>query len=310
MSSNAIEPAHPKPRRRWFSISLSTLLLMVTAFGVWLGFRVNRAFHQKKAVARLYELGGFGSYDYQLADGRVDDDETDEPPGPAWFTNLVGLDFRCKFELAILGARPAAKDDDLAMLENLPLTGFYLGDQTDITDQGFEHVGDLRSLKNLTVRNLPRVTDAGLVHLRGLSKLTGLSLMGTAIDGSGLDKIEHLPIEALSLTGDRVTNGSLAHLKGFRRLKWLHLEGTQITNDAIPYLMELEQVERLFIRSDFVTDDGLKHFRSLPNLRHLEISCTSISPQGAERLKAIFPAAYIDFKRADVLPGGEIEVAR
>jgi hypothetical protein len=58
-------------------------------FAVWLGFRVNRAYHQKQAVSRLYELGGYGSYDYQLADGRMVDDETDEPPGPQWFTHLV-----------------------------------------------------------------------------------------------------------------------------------------------------------------------------------------------------------------------------
>jgi hypothetical protein len=63
----------------------------------------------------------------------------------------------------------------------------------------------------------------------------------------------------------------------------------------------------LFIRSDAVTDDGLKYFRSLPNLRHLEIAWTGISPQGAESLKAIYPSAYIDAKRADVLPGDEVE---
>jgi hypothetical protein len=74
--------------------------------------------------------------------------------------------------------------------------------------------------------------------------------------------------------------------------------------------MQLDQVERLFIRSDAITDDGLKHFRSLPNLCHLEIAWTGISPQGAESLKALFSNAYIDAKRADVLPGGEIEVAR
>jgi hypothetical protein len=289
---------------------LNTLLLVVTAFGVWLGFRVRRAYEQKQAVARLYELGGFGSYDYQLADGRMDNDATDEPPGPAWFTDLVGIDFRCNFEFAILGARPAAADDDLAILESLPLTRLYLGDQTDVTDEGFAHVAQLHKLEYLTVRNLPKVTDSGLAHLRGLSKLTGLSLIGTAIDGSGLAELAHLPIEGLSITGDNLTNDSLLHLKQFAALRWLHVEGSKISNDAIPYLMQLDQVERLFIRSDAITDDGLKHFRSLPNLRHLEIAWTGISPQGAESLKALFSNAYIDAKRADVLPGGEIEVAR
>jgi hypothetical protein len=63
----------------------------------------------------------------------------------------------------------------------------------------------------------------------------------------------------------------------------------------------------LFVRSDAITDASLQRFRALPNLRHLEIAWTGISPQGAESLKAIYPGAYIDAKRADVLPGDEVE---
>jgi hypothetical protein len=41
------------PRRRWFRISLRTLLLLVTVLCIWLGVKVNLARRQKEAIAAL-----------------------------------------------------------------------------------------------------------------------------------------------------------------------------------------------------------------------------------------------------------------
>ena len=49
---------------------------------------------------------------------------------------------------------------------------------TKVTDAGLEHLKGLTKLRFLELTNA-RVTDAGLAHLRGLTQLEDLQLYGT-----------------------------------------------------------------------------------------------------------------------------------
>jgi len=63
-SEHAVPVARAK-LRRVFRFSLRTLLIAVTAFGVWLGVKLHQAREQRAAVKEIRALGGWVHYDYQ-----------------------------------------------------------------------------------------------------------------------------------------------------------------------------------------------------------------------------------------------------
>lgn len=62
---------------------------------------------------------------------------------------------------------------------------------------------------------LPRATNAGLVHLKGLTRL-----------------------QTLRLYNIQVTDAGLEHLKGLTSLRDLHLLNTQVTDDGVKKIQE------------------------------------------------------------------------
>jgi hypothetical protein len=108
-----------------------------------------------------------------------------------------------------------------------------------LSDAGVAHLKDLKNLTLLDLRNesftatkprAPRVTDAGLGHLAGLSKLEYLNLQGQHITDAGLKHLKGMPnLQTLSLSFPVITDEGLKHLEGLQQLRGLHLYGTRVT---------------------------------------------------------------------------------
>jgi hypothetical protein len=82
-----------------------------------------------------------------------------------------------------------------------------------------------------------KVTDAGLVHLKGLKSLEELYLGNTQVTDAGLVYLEELASLAdLSLTSTQVTDAGLVHLMGLKSLWILDLHGTQVTDTGLEHL--------------------------------------------------------------------------
>jgi hypothetical protein len=77
--------------------SLSTLLLLITIFGVWLGFRTNRARSQRRAVAAIRQAGGIVIYDYEDKSPVLDPNWAERLVGPDFFHNVVYVDLLNSF---------------------------------------------------------------------------------------------------------------------------------------------------------------------------------------------------------------------
>ena len=60
---------------------------------------------------------------------------------------------------------------------------------TQITDAGLMHLKGLTNLEELGLSST-RVTDAGLVHLKGLTKLEKLGLVGTQVTDAGVAELQ------------------------------------------------------------------------------------------------------------------------
>jgi len=96
------------------------------------------------------------------------------------------------------------------MRASRPVIGVYL-DKTLVGDAWLMHLKKLPSLRSLNLG--PRVTDAGLVHLKGMAQLEYLYLDSTQISDAGLQ-----------------------HLKGLDRLINLHVRSTQVTDGGVKKL--------------------------------------------------------------------------
>ena len=120
----------------------------------------------------------------------------------------------------------------------------FLSD-TPVTDAGLVHLCGLTQLGTLSLNNT-RVTDAGLVHLRGLTQFNGLGLNDTT-----------------------VTDAGLMHLRRLTQLRWLGLRSTQATDAGLAQLQELTQLCALDLNNTHVTDAGLVRLCGLTQLQVL-----------------------------------------
>ena len=95
-----------------------------------------------------------------------------------------------------------------------------------ISDGHLRYVKDLTTLTTLTLA--ANLTDAGLVHLKGLTRLKHLHLSGPQITDAGLEHVKGLTgLTTLVLSGTQITGSGLVHLKGLTNLTSLVLSGTQ-----------------------------------------------------------------------------------
>jgi len=99
-------------------------------------------------------------------------------------TNLLRVDFSLRGK--------EVKDEDLALLKDMPnLTELNLGGTT-ITNASLAHLKGLKHLTRLQLHNT-KITDAGLDNLKDLTKLASLNLYGCAeITDAGLDHLKSL----------------------------------------------------------------------------------------------------------------------
>jgi hypothetical protein len=107
------------------------------------------------------------------------------------------------------------------------------------------------------------VHDAHLVHLRGLTTLRTLDLGLTPISDEGLENLEGLVgLETLTLAGcPGVGDAGLEHLRGLARLEELYLAGTQVTDEGIARLAGLGRLKVLDLRSTLATAEGVARLK-------------------------------------------------
>src|SRR5271170_2838248 len=86
------EVTRPAPRRRRFVLSIRALMVVVLLMAIGLGWIINRARTQRKAVEAVQKAGGFVVYDWQdpLMGSLI---STAGPKVPRWCLQLFGPEF-------------------------------------------------------------------------------------------------------------------------------------------------------------------------------------------------------------------------
>ena len=92
------------------------------------------------------------------------------------------------------------------------------------------------NVSNVVLSNT-KVSDAGLVHLKGLTSLTTLGLFNTKITDAGLVNLKGLTsLTTLGLGGTGISDAGLVHLKGLTSLRSLFLKGTKVSEAGVKEL--------------------------------------------------------------------------
>ena len=142
---------------------------------------------------------------------------------------------------------------------------------TQVTDAGMAQVAKLTSLE---VFRLPRgpgvagqalITDAGLVHLRGLKNLKRLWLDRPQYTGAGVQFLADLKsLESLHPSSG-ITDHDLAAIGGLGSLRELWIVGSPVTDEGLRHLSSLKSLNKFYLlRCKEVTTSGLAHLRGLP----------------------------------------------
>lgn len=168
------------------------------------------------------------------------------------------------------------------------------------------------------------VSDKGLAHLKGLTRLKRLDLPGGITDAGmeslqGLHDLEeiHIDLEDPYSAIGRITGAGLAYLAGagnlrsvylnhaadahvvqlakFPKLERLYLGGKAITNDGLARIAGMTQLKYLSVHAGRADDHGLASLNTLTGLKRLAVFGDRISGSGLERLTALANLEDLEF---------------
>jgi formylglycine-generating enzyme required for sulfatase activity/dsDNA-binding SOS-regulon protein len=180
---------------------------------------------------------------------------------------------------------------------------------TQITDAGLVHLAGLTSLESLRLKGT-QVTDAGLVHLKGLTELRSLFLNGTQVTDAGLVHLKGLTsLEKLYLRYTQVTDTGLEHLKGLTNLETLALSRTQVTDAGLVHLAGMTKLKGLSL-NDQVTDAGLEHLKGLTKLEGLNLNETQVTDAGLVHLAGLTKLKGLVLNDTQVTDAGVAELKK
>jgi internalin A len=198
-----------------------------------------------------------------------------------------------------------------------------------ITDRSLRHVQSISNLRRLDL-DCPRVTDEGLLELKGAKKMKELFLLDSAVTGSAFADLPWMKqLERMSwsippaVSRDQLlrapTDDRLAKLDRCQRLSWLDLTNGLITDDGVKFILLLKSLTFLNLSNTHVSDDGLAqlatqqglehlhlfgcrsitdagivHLAKLPRLKVLSVAQTQVTPAAARKIKAALPDLAID----------------
>ncbi len=233
-------PTRPSAYSQRLRVSVRSLMILVLVLAIGPGWVIHNAHVQRDAVAAIEGAGGYVSYDRDWKDGRFRTSK--RPRYLQWLADRVGIDCLSNVvlvslagnisdeKLAIVGQFPRLEELDFVATRptieghghRLPLS------RTSVSDAGLAHVDGLTRLKELDI-SCTLITDGGLLHLIGMTRLQDLDLSGTDVSDAGLVHLARMTsLQHLDLHETKVTNAGLVHLKGLKSLRSLDLFGTEV----------------------------------------------------------------------------------
>ncbi|MBD3675472.1 MAG: hypothetical protein HUJ26_18320 [Planctomycetaceae bacterium] len=101
-------------------------------------------------------------------------------------------------------------------------------------------------------------------------------------------------IVELNLRGTEVTDAGMAHVGTLKNLKKLHLEKTKVTDAGLKHLAGLDHLEYLNLYGTAITDAGLEPLKSMKSLKKVFLWQTKVTDAGQEALENALADTYVN----------------
>jgi len=227
-------------------------------------------------------------------------------PGLAELANLPRLERLALWGGTRLTDRHIRHLEGLVHLKSLTLWG---GACDSLTDAALASIGKLSSLEELYfIRTTPRFTDAGITHLKSLTRLRHVNFAQAMVGDEGVRHLAYLPsLESIG-GGLHVTAEGMKTLGSMRRLKRLcvglqqPLQGYR-GSTGVSHLRQLTSLDELAIDGQ-LTDEDLCHIESLPCLRRLRTQGKAITDRGMVSIAKLKELERLSLSRTRVTKRG------
>ena len=197
------------------------------------------------------------------------DHRKDDPYDAAFFEHVGHLS-----TLESLNIISTKFNDDwmppLAKLTNLKVLRFT--NNGKLTDAGMAHLAGLTKLENFSFVGT-QMTGKSYARFDGFTKLTRVSHRGSLIDDEGLRQLcDHLPnLESLSLAHAKFTDAGAPHLAKLTKLKGLELGTSKATPQALTHIAKLP-LEYLQLGEGFESGAAIAFIKDIATLRRLTLT--------------------------------------
>jgi hypothetical protein len=291
--------------RKHLRISLRTVMVLVLILGFILGWRVNKAREQRRAVAAVASYGGWVHYDYEFVGGKLTPGQ--ELWAPVWLRRMLGDEyFREVAYVSLVYDYPGGKrqenanrkpcDELLAQLGSQTGLKQLLMQSTQATDEGLKLVGKMPALETLYIWDASSITDSGVAHLAGAKNLKIVYIGSSRVTDQGLVLLSRLPkIEELYLQAGHFSDEGFRHLKGQNTLTqlWTGIGDFQLTDTGLAHLKEFKKLAVIDLQFSRVTARGLEHLKGMPSLKEVYLSDTSISDSELKPFRQAMPGVTV-----------------
>jgi len=201
-------------------------------------------------------------------------------------------------------------NDGLAKIASLKhLEVLNLEENRKLTDEGLQHLKGLTKLRRVELRSA-RVTDKGLLVFKDHKNLQSLKLRYTDVTGAGLVVLENHPqlaeleLQCERSTADRKPLDLTPLGRGFAALKILSIGGNKLTDDHVAAIAKLPKLERLSMNTiGFleVTNEGAKQLGQMKSLKHINLNgATKLDDIGVKALCENPALESLDLRRTGV----------
>ena len=181
--------------------------------------------------------------------------------------------------LRSLSVGPNVSNDALAAIEGLVELEEFWG-PVHMSDAGLGHLRNMTKLRRLAA-GLGLVTDDGLRSIRGLIRLEGLNLQLSKITDKGMEYVGEMGgLLELRLDLTKITDAGMTPVANLKHLQILGCRHTQIGDAALVPIGTLPELECLNLDGTRVTSAGMKSLTRLSSLRVLDLTGTRVHDEG------------------------------